>query len=168
MLKIKAQRESPMKLESRIRAQFIALLSLALFGVSQVAADDGFPDAEFWKYRLEDVGGAATFKLTNRKLTIEMPGKTLGFGNYREGTLRVAGKGDDESKSTSDFFTFFHRYKKGVHALDLDGHKAWIEDEGKTLRVARKKIKVDDTRDVKVTIRANGTIDVQPKEALLP
>lgn len=161
-----------MKLDSRLCVHVFLLLGLALLSGSRASAadtaDDGSLDAEFWKYRLEDVGGNATFKVTNRKLTIEMPGKTLGFGNYQEGTLRVAGKGGDESKSISDFFTFHHRLLRGVHALDLDGHKARIEDEGKTLVVARKKIKVDDTRDVKVTIRANGTIDVQPKEALLP
>ncbi len=157
-----------MKLDSRLCVQVFMLLGLSLLADSQIAVADDPLDAEFWKFRLEDVAGVATFKVTNRKLTIEMPGKTMGFGNFETGGLRVAGKGDDESKTIRDSFTWSNRYKKGVHSLDFDGHKVQIEDAGKILRVARQKIKVDDTRDVKVTIRANGTIDVQPKEALLP
>lgn len=149
-----------------LRLPILLLFALTLLCGAPATAQDDFPDAKFWKYRLEDVEGIATLDITNRKLKIAMPGRTKGFGNYETGTLRIAGEGrDGESKSTGSFFQWSDRYGDGVCSLNLDGLRLRIEDQGTTVHVGGRKFKVDGKQPVKLTIPRKGKITVEPKEA---
>ena len=165
-----------MKLTKQLRLTVLACLGLTLLGGGHVIAEDDFfagvSDVEFWTQHDRNVNGVATFEVLNRKLVIEMPGKSMA-DSYGKGTLRVAGKaegrgGVEVEESVRPSFRWTGRYARGVLTLDLDGYKLEAKNGGNTLHVGGKKIQVDGKRAVKVTIRKNGTVDVEPKEAILP
>lgn len=160
-----------------LRPPAILVLALALLnGARAFAADDDFfagvPAAEFWTVHDRNIDGVASFEVLNRKLMIEMPGKSMA-DSYGKQSLRVAGRtkgarGPEESDAKRPTFRWTSRYTRGVLTLDLDGYKLLAKDGGNTLHVGGKKINVDGKRAVKVTLRTNGTVDVDPKEAILP